>query len=367
MKRSGSNFTSFVLDLHKKSTNFCRAALVLIDKYLEEGKTSISLCSSTIHPSSPGEDSAWKTLERGVPGRALFNSLMSESSIRSKVTDFKRGSRERIPHLLLSVSSEECPARHRNILQQSDLRDHLVLPLYYEKKFIGILSVFRGREDPYFTSDDLHILEDAAKCISSIYYRDNRQFRNIDNFFHRFLDDMDIGAALIDRQLRIIDSNTIFNDYMSYVWKEGILTGKIPNYAGSNRKRLSDPQKLIYHFGSRIIVRPEKLICDCMLYNYRLYTKPLAFPNTFGEIETIYVVYVSQYKKVSSEETMELLDELTPRETEILMMLTEGYDNTQISNMLHISTYTVKSHLQKIYRKLDVTNKTELITKLYGK
>lgn len=49
------------------------------------------------------------------------------------------------------------------------------------------------------------------------------------------------------------------------------------------------------------------------------------------------------------------------------MLLTEGNDNTQISEKLLFTTHTVKSHLQNIYRKLDVTNKTELITKFYGK
>lgn len=186
-------------------------------------------------------------------------------------------------------------------------------------------------------------------------------------YFHRFLDDMDVGAALIDKQLHILVSNDAFDEYFSYVWKEGVLTGKIPDLTPDQNKDLSDPQKLVNHFGSKIIVRPGKLRCDCMLYNYRLYTKPLPYANPFGEIETIYLVYVSQYKKISSEETMDLLAELTPRENEVLMLLTEGNDNCRISETLHITTYTVKSHLQSIYRKLDVTNKTELITKLYGK
>ncbi|MBR2728497.1 MAG: helix-turn-helix transcriptional regulator [Lachnospiraceae bacterium] len=58
---------------------------------------------------------------------------------------------------------------------------------------------------------------------------------------------------------------------------------------------------------------------------------------------------------------------MTPRETELLLLLSEGNDNAKIAEKLHITGYTVKSHLQNIYRKMGVTNKTELLTKLYGK
>ena len=367
MKDHVSTFTSFVLDLHKRNTNFSRTVLKLIDKHLEEGKTAISMYPSVIRFHTAGNGPEWKTTERGVNGTILFDSMMADSSLRKLIMRCRQRCGESKHYLLLSVSSEECPPHHRAALLKENLRDHLILVLCYEKKPIGILSVFRGKDDPYFSQDDVRTLQNAANIISSIYYQDNQNSRRLTYYFHRFLDDMDIGAALIDQQLQIIDSNDTFLEYFEYVWKEGILTGKIPGHTEDHDSNISDSQKLINHFGPRIIVRPEKLRCDCMLYNYRLYTKPLAFSNGFGEIETIYLIYVSQYKKISSDEIMDLLSELTPRETELLLLLTEGNDNTQISEKLHITTYTVKSHLQNIYRKLNVTNKTELITKLYGK
>lgn len=361
-----SAYTHFVLDLHKRNTNFSRNALRSIDKHLEEGKISISLCSF-YDKSHSSKKVRWKTAERGVPGIKLAECLYAQPISHRLIREHLQHKNEKKAYEILSVTSEQCPEEYRNLLLQEGLRDHLLLPLYYEKQPLGFLNVFRGKEDPFFTQEDLHILQEASRCISSFYYFDNRNRKNVTYYFHRFLDGMDVGAALIDKQLHILESNDAFEEYFSYVWKEGILTGKIPDVNPEHSRGLSDPQKLINHFGSRIIVRPGKLRCDCMIYNYRLYTKPLAYANPFGEIENIYLVYVSQYKKISSEETMNLLRELTPRENELLLLLTEGNDNHQIAEKLHITTYTVKSHLQSIYRKLDVTNKTELITKLYGK
>jgi len=44
---------------------------------------------------------------------------------------------------------------------------------------------------------------------------------------------------------------------------------------------------------------------------------------------------------------------LTQRETEILALLAEGLSNKEIAAKLYIATETVKTHLQKIYRKLE--------------
>jgi DNA-binding NarL/FixJ family response regulator len=53
------------------------------------------------------------------------------------------------------------------------------------------------------------------------------------------------------------------------------------------------------------------------------------------------------------------LEELTPREKEILRLMSEGLTNVQLARMLWLSEQTVKFHLSNIYRKLGVANRTE--------
>jgi len=50
---------------------------------------------------------------------------------------------------------------------------------------------------------------------------------------------------------------------------------------------------------------------------------------------------------------------LTKRETEILRLTAEGYSNSQLARMLWVTEQTVKFHLSNIYRKLEVSNRTE--------
>jgi DNA-binding NarL/FixJ family response regulator len=50
---------------------------------------------------------------------------------------------------------------------------------------------------------------------------------------------------------------------------------------------------------------------------------------------------------------------LTRRELEILQLVAEGHSNAQLAQMLWVTEQTVKFHLSNIYRKLDVSNRTE--------
>jgi DNA-binding NarL/FixJ family response regulator len=50
---------------------------------------------------------------------------------------------------------------------------------------------------------------------------------------------------------------------------------------------------------------------------------------------------------------------LTRRELEILKLVAEGHSNAALARMLWITEQTVKFHLSNIYRKLEVTNRTE--------
>jgi DNA-binding NarL/FixJ family response regulator len=51
--------------------------------------------------------------------------------------------------------------------------------------------------------------------------------------------------------------------------------------------------------------------------------------------------------------------ELTRREVEILQLVSEGHSNSALAKMLWVTEQTVKFHLSNIYRKLNVSNRTE--------
>ena len=59
-------------------------------------------------------------------------------------------------------------------------------------------------------------------------------------------------------------------------------------------------------------------------------------------------------------------DILSPREKEVLTLVSKGLLYKEIATQLNISFHTVKQHIGKIYEKLHVQNKTEALNKVYG-
>jgi DNA-binding NarL/FixJ family response regulator len=53
---------------------------------------------------------------------------------------------------------------------------------------------------------------------------------------------------------------------------------------------------------------------------------------------------------------------LTPRETEILQLIAKGLSNRDAAESLGLSRATIRTHLEHIYAKLDVSNRTEAVT-----
>ena len=53
---------------------------------------------------------------------------------------------------------------------------------------------------------------------------------------------------------------------------------------------------------------------------------------------------------------------LTGREIDILRLIAKGLSNSEAAGVLGLSRATVRTHLEHIYDKLDVTNRVEAVT-----
>jgi DNA-binding CsgD family transcriptional regulator len=59
-------------------------------------------------------------------------------------------------------------------------------------------------------------------------------------------------------------------------------------------------------------------------------------------------------------------ERLTPQESQIALLVTQGRTNAEIGRAIFLSTRTVEFHLSRVYRKLGISSRTELAGRLLG-
>ena len=72
------------------------------------------------------------------------------------------------------------------------------------------------------------------------------------------------------------------------------------------------------------------------------------------------VIQTMQKPKVNKE-----LELLTPRENEVLILLSEGFRYKEIADQINIDKGTVQVHIHNIYEKLQVQSRTDALNKAY--
>ncbi|MGF1670711.1 MAG: response regulator transcription factor, partial [Balneolaceae bacterium] len=57
-------------------------------------------------------------------------------------------------------------------------------------------------------------------------------------------------------------------------------------------------------------------------------------------------------------------ERLSDREAEVLSLIAEGCSNREIASRLFVSVNTVKTHIKRIYEKLEVNNRVQAVAKV---
>lgn len=144
--------------------------------------------------------------------------------------------------------------------------------------------------------------------------------------------------------------------------------------AGDESRMQSDYYKKVYvpnnwHYSLQLVLCMEKQFLGVVTF-YRTIGKENYHYDDIFVLDMIkdhmaFRLQQEQKRRSYLEEKITVSDaaekyDLTKRETTILRLLMEGFDNEQISGQLVISVNTLKKHILNIYRKLHLKNRVQL-------
>jgi len=206
---------------------------------------------------------------------------------------------------------------------------------------IGDLRVWRVKKRPEFDVREKVILNavlphfrNALRNIRTLIAA-----QGISNFWHNLLDESNIALFLFDEA-----GNLAFQNNEARIIERNLTDNKYDNFydivCSLKKKDLSKTELGPY------VLSVFSTLCP-------VNSKPV----------TAVIVHKSP-SEVINKEALSRRYQLSQREIDVCLLVCKGLTDREISNVLEIAFSTVRTHLKRIYTKLDVTNRTELISSL---
>jgi DNA-binding CsgD family transcriptional regulator len=247
------------------------------------------------------------------------------------------------------------------------------------KDLRGMFSLYRRPGEPDFSDADIETLEALLPNISIAIDRVKRLHR--ERLYRMVLEDFNrnlpVGLLLLDWELQLIYANTEAIRLIAN-WNFGVDANKQYNprevfelpkdilaaCAALRDEIIESGDEALRHMDKA----PTQLRCEaseieCAIQPIRLNKTNIAYPGFFITFESQLHAQRSDPESVSQDRLM-LLNQLSPSERELALLVGEGLSNKEIAERLGKSVLTVKKQLNSAFGKLNIANRARLIALL---
>ena len=367
----GAQLLGFALELPAASVNFPLHVLHLLAKHFHFNKLLFFP-----HPFAGGET--------GYSRTEGFNSCIT---LNIDLADMQRYARYFYKFDIFSDHSMPDALKDRNVVFVEDIlplkeyekteyyrQFYLPCDIYYQaclflranQKKVATVNVYRSRAEGPFTEDDRLLFGYLSDLIAPQYAAVIKSSAGImaRNLFPLFYSKLQMGVVMLNQQLIVLQANQFADEYctllLGSLHEEASFQRSAYNLREENRHVQQAINRLCLDFGDG----PGDIVLSRVLNGFTFFHTMFSFTNGYGNVETNHLLFITLNKRGTSLAPQHL--SLTPRENEILTLVARGYDNEHICSMLHISIFTIRTHLSKIYKKFGVKNKMELFVLLQG-
>lgn len=232
---------------------------------------------------------------------------------------------------------------YTQFLRKHGFKDEMAVNFVHNNKLIATLGILRKNNERTFSNEDINrfraIQQFILQKISDYMQLEQQSVEN--TLYRNYMDNSNDGYILVNERQHIIYKNEAATELIHKL--KG--TKNVQTFI----KQITNDQQ-----------QKAKRQIQLQLLNEQ-YELTITNSNTIHQQQRHYLLHITK-KKNSNTIAAKLIVQktLTNREADVCQLLIKGYTNKEVAADLFISINTVKKHIQNIYDKLSVRNRSEL-------
>lgn len=338
-----------------QNTNFRYKSLKLMKKYFGVDTASFLVFDDHIHLDANIRIPHLDNVTIGMPDAAL-QEYYKKYYLYDPLRSTPSGNTVVRLSDIISTKEFEKTDFYNNFYKKYNLRYQIGTGIQMEDRVIGSLSFVRSEAQGDYSDTEMELLAHirdslTPELVQCLYYEslllENFALRDYSSVFP-------IAQIMLDYRYNVVYYNSQAEIYCAE------LTG-------------APPEQFKYYFVNHL--RSQHLLDrkdnNCIFESghftikVSMHTREHNIANPQQQYYVIVYITKNREREEGLPEENKYFQNLTEREKDIVLLMKQGFSNMQIAKELFISPYTVKSHMQRLYKKNDVNSKTKLLYLLF--
>lgn len=272
------------------------------------------------------------------------------------------------PTQCISYDKMRSTEYYNDFLRPQKIHYKLVARLETLEGVMGKIVLTRPAESNHFSENDVMLAKILCPYLAHALAINElrRKIRLNENLLNFIESDLSTGIVLLDESMRLVFINQ----------KAKELCRRLNGYSDPTADRRFVHPDLMKAFlkliqadrvrtGKAEISRPRQIIIGNNGIQMSAHAKYI-HGGPENDVSTYHMIYISELKNAITVQrsNLEKIFQLSKRELDVIDHIFKGLKNAEIASALYVSEITVKKHIQKIYAKVGVKNRTSLMNKV---
>ena len=235
-----------------------------------------------------------------------------------------------------------------------------------DEQYESFLICNRGKEDNEYSQDDIELIEPLLPHLRQAVriYLTLQTYKKVLSISQAINKTTEAGVVLCNEDCEILETNEFAKDILE---KSGIFAEESNKLTLKNvpmNQKLRAHVKQCAHFNdNRMVFKHDLYVENNKQQAFLLSVLPLTRVDGYIHTQYAAVVKINSQKQIRWQ-AIQHEYELTPKELFVTELIFDKYTTQQIAEELIITVNTARTHIQNVYKKLEVNSQVELMAKL---